>query len=70
MRGFSKLRMNVLGVALATALLLTGAPRIIAQGPPQGGPPPRFTPPPPPKPGPVQLDIQDGQPLLIALRNN
>ena len=52
--------MKMLGAALAAALLLTGAPRVIAQAPPQGGPPPGFTPPPPPKPGPVQLDIQDG----------
>jgi polyisoprenoid-binding protein YceI len=60
MRRYSKSCGKMLSVALAAALLLIGSPRTIAQAPPQGGPPPGFTPPPPPKPGPVQLDIQDG----------
>jgi polyisoprenoid-binding protein YceI len=52
MKGYSKSCMKRLGAALAVALLLTDGPWVIAQAPPQGGPPP--------KPGPVQLDIQDG----------
>jgi len=60
MKAHNKFCVQTLVVALAAALLLTGAPRVIAQGAPQGGRPSGFTPPPPPKPGPVRLDIQEG----------
>jgi polyisoprenoid-binding protein YceI len=60
MKAYSKFWMNTLGVALMSVLLLTAAPRVIAQAPRQGGPSPGYTPPAPPKAGPVQLDIQDG----------
>ena len=60
MNGHSKSWMKMLGAALAVALFLSGAPRGIAQAPPQGGPPSGYTPPTPPKAGPVRLDVQDG----------